>query len=139
MQDAVGVDEPDSGVIYDDMFYGPGETVPFDRFIAPRIEVELGPYRVLGHLHGPTTGDPFASITRRKPMIPITEATVAFNLSGNARMRDVDVVIINRSRASLVQRVVAEPDRLAEFGRLPVDPHAKDLTHEITFDREPES
>jgi 2-oxo-hept-3-ene-1,7-dioate hydratase len=41
MQDAVGVDEPDSGVIYDDMFYGPGDTVPFDRFLAPRIEVEL--------------------------------------------------------------------------------------------------
>ena len=41
MQDAVGVNEPDSGVIYDDMFYGPGDTVPFDRFIAPRIEVEL--------------------------------------------------------------------------------------------------
>jgi len=41
MQDAVGVREPDSGVIYDDMFYGPGDTVPFERFIAPRIEVEL--------------------------------------------------------------------------------------------------
>ena len=27
--------------IYDDMFYWPGDTVPFDRFIAPRIEVEL--------------------------------------------------------------------------------------------------
>jgi 2-oxo-hept-3-ene-1,7-dioate hydratase len=41
MQDAVGIDEPDSGVIYDDMFYEHGDTVPFDRFIAPRIEVEL--------------------------------------------------------------------------------------------------
>jgi len=41
MQDAVGVSEPDSGVIYHDMFYGPGDTVPFDHFIAPRIEVEL--------------------------------------------------------------------------------------------------
>jgi 2-oxo-hept-3-ene-1,7-dioate hydratase len=41
MQDAVGIDEPDSGVIYDDMFYGHGDEIPFDRFIAPRIEVEL--------------------------------------------------------------------------------------------------
>ena len=41
MQDSVGVHEPDSGVIYDDMFYAPGDTIPFDRFIAPRIEVEL--------------------------------------------------------------------------------------------------
>jgi 2-oxo-hept-3-ene-1,7-dioate hydratase len=52
MQDAVGIDEPDSGVIYDDMFYAHGDTVPFDRFIAPRIEVELA--FVLGHdLSGP--------------------------------------------------------------------------------------
>ena len=41
MQDAVGISEPDHGVIYDDMFYGDGDVVPFDRFIAPRIEVEL--------------------------------------------------------------------------------------------------
>ena len=98
-----------------------------------RVEVELGPYRVLGHLHGPTSGDPFAAITRRKPMIPITEATVAFTLNGKARMRDVDVVIINRLRASLVQRVVAEPDKLADFGLAPVDPNAKDLTHELSY------
>ena len=41
MQDAVGIDEPDHGVIYDDMFYAHGDTIPFDRFIAPRLEVEL--------------------------------------------------------------------------------------------------
>lgn len=41
MQDAVGIDEPDHGVIYDDMFFGHGDTIPFDRFIAPRLEVEL--------------------------------------------------------------------------------------------------
>jgi hypothetical protein len=52
-------------------------------------------------------------------------------------MRDVDVVIINRSRASLVQRVAAEEDKLDQFTRtVTVDPHAKDLTHEITFGRE---
>ena len=41
MQDAVGITEPDHGVIYADMFYGHGDTIPFDRFIAPRLEVEL--------------------------------------------------------------------------------------------------
>lgn len=105
-----------------------------------RIEVEVGPYRVLGHLHGPTTGDPFAALTRRKGMIPITESTIAFNLAGRARMRDVDVVIVNRLRASLVQRVVHEPDELDDFGILSVDPHAKDLTHELSAGiREPEA
>jgi hypothetical protein len=99
-----------------------------------RIEVELGPYRVLGHLHGPTTSDPFVAITRRKPMVPITESTIAFNLAGNARMRDVDVVIVNRLRASLVQRVAVEEDKLDQFTRtVTVDPHSKDLTSELSY------
>jgi 2-oxo-hept-3-ene-1,7-dioate hydratase len=52
MQEAVGITEPDHGVIYDDMFYADGDTIPFDRFIAPRLEVELA--FVLGsELRGP--------------------------------------------------------------------------------------
>ena len=110
-----------------------GATAHKIRTRTSRVEVELGPYRVLGHLHGPTSGDPFAAITRRKSMIPITEATVAFTLNGEARMRDIDVIIVNRLRASVVQRVVAEPDKLADFGISSVDPHAKDLTPELSY------
>ncbi len=76
MQDAVGVNEPDSGVIYDDMFYGPGDTVPFDRFIAPRIEVELA--FVLGtraerarlHAGGRARGDVVRDAGDRDPRHP---------------------------------------------------------------------
>lgn len=52
MQDAVGITEPDHGVIYADMFYAHGDTVPFDRFIAPRIEVELA-FVLASDLSGP--------------------------------------------------------------------------------------
>ena len=41
MQLAVGIDEPDSGVLLDDMFFGDGSELPADRFIVPRVEVEL--------------------------------------------------------------------------------------------------
>lgn len=41
MQSAVGIAEPDYGVLFDDMFYGDGCEIPFERFYAPRIEVEL--------------------------------------------------------------------------------------------------
>lgn len=41
MQDALGIDTPDSGVIYDDMLFETGATVPADRFIQPRIEAEI--------------------------------------------------------------------------------------------------
>jgi len=52
MQAASGVNEPDYGVLLDDMFYSDGETLQTGRFIVPRIEVELA--FVLGsRLKGP--------------------------------------------------------------------------------------
>ncbi|HLU78616.1 MAG TPA: 2-oxo-hepta-3-ene-1,7-dioic acid hydratase [Burkholderiaceae bacterium] len=41
MQLASNIDEPDFGVLLDDMFYHDGAAIPTDRFIVPRIEVEL--------------------------------------------------------------------------------------------------
>ncbi len=42
MQSALGIDIPDSGVLFDDMFFESGGTIPADRFIEPRIEAEIG-------------------------------------------------------------------------------------------------
>jgi 2-oxo-hept-3-ene-1,7-dioate hydratase len=52
MQLAVGVTEPDYGVLLDDMFYDDGSEIPTDRFIAPRIEAELA-FRLKSDLSGP--------------------------------------------------------------------------------------
>ena len=41
MQSALAIDEPDSGVLLDDMFFADGGLVPTDRFIATRVEAEL--------------------------------------------------------------------------------------------------
>ena len=41
MQDALGIDTPDSGVLFDDMVFETGATVPAGRFIQPRIEAEI--------------------------------------------------------------------------------------------------
>lgn len=41
MQNAVGIDEPDFGILFEDMFYQDGGVVPFERFFSPRVEVEL--------------------------------------------------------------------------------------------------
>lgn len=40
MQQSSQIDEPDYGTLLDDMFFAPGD-IPFERFIAPRVEVEL--------------------------------------------------------------------------------------------------
>jgi 2-oxo-hept-3-ene-1,7-dioate hydratase len=41
MQSALNIDEPDSGILLDDMFFADGGLVPSDRFIATRMEAEL--------------------------------------------------------------------------------------------------
>lgn len=52
MQVATGITEPDYGVIFDDMVYENGSSIPFDSFSNVRIEVELA--FVLGKpLEGP--------------------------------------------------------------------------------------
>lgn len=52
MQMASQIDEPDYAPLLDDMFFESGTDIPIDRFIAPRVEVELA--FVLGaELRGP--------------------------------------------------------------------------------------
>lgn len=41
MQSALNIDIPDSGVLFDDMLFDDGATVPKGRFIQPRIEAEI--------------------------------------------------------------------------------------------------
>jgi 2-oxo-hept-3-ene-1,7-dioate hydratase len=55
MQRSSGIDEPDYGILLDDMMYADGARIPADRFCVPRIEVELA--FVLGKpLKGPGIG-----------------------------------------------------------------------------------
>ncbi|AUH34232.1 2-oxo-hept-4-ene-1,7-dioate hydratase [Paracoccus tegillarcae] len=41
MQNALNIDIPDSGILFDNMLFEPGSTVPAGRFIQPRIEAEI--------------------------------------------------------------------------------------------------
>lgn len=41
MQISSNIEEPDYGALLDDMFFEEGSTIPTDRFIVPRVEVEL--------------------------------------------------------------------------------------------------
>jgi 2-oxo-hept-3-ene-1,7-dioate hydratase len=52
MQNALGINEPDSGVLLDDMFFSDGGEVPSERFIATRVEAELA-FVIKHRLTGP--------------------------------------------------------------------------------------
>lgn len=55
MQYALNIDIPDSGVLFDDMMFADGDSVPKDRFIQPRIEAEIA-FVMKSPLKGPGIG-----------------------------------------------------------------------------------
>jgi len=76
MQQSSQIDEPDYGTLLDDMFFEPGD-IPADRFIAPRVEVELA--FVLGKpLRGPgiTLFDVLNATEYVTPAVEIIDARI---------------------------------------------------------------
>ena len=61
-----------------------------------RVEVEVGPYRVVGRVHGPPTADPFASALRRAAWVPLTEATVMYHRGADDVSEEVTTLLVNR-------------------------------------------
>lgn len=104
MQQAVGIDEPDYGVLYDDMFYADGAVVSRDRFIAPRIEVELA--FVLGDsLRGPdcTIYDVLRATEYVTPAIEILDARFEMTDPDTGATRTiVDTIADNAADAGIV-------------------------------------
>jgi hypothetical protein len=70
---------------------------------AHRVQAQLGPYNVLGRLHT-TPGD---SVSHRLaspgPMLPLTDATIAYVIGGILEVRDAATILINRDLATWVR------------------------------------
>jgi 2-oxo-hept-3-ene-1,7-dioate hydratase len=77
MQQSSQIDEPDYGVLLDDMFFPEATDIPFERFIVPRLEVELA--FILGRrLEGPgcTIFDVLDAAAWVVPAIEIIDARI---------------------------------------------------------------
>ncbi len=77
MQLSSQIDEPDYSPLMDDMFFASGGDIPIDRFIAPRIEVELA--FILGKpLVGPgvTLFDVLSATDYVSPALEIIDALI---------------------------------------------------------------
>jgi len=88
MQQLLGVDEPDYGVLLDDMIVEDGDEVALDRLLQPRIEAELAFVM---------TGTALASIAGVMPAIEIVDSRVA-----DWRIKLVDTVADNASSGMIV-------------------------------------
>ncbi|HEY2780216.1 MAG TPA: 2-oxo-hepta-3-ene-1,7-dioic acid hydratase [Steroidobacteraceae bacterium] len=117
MQQASQITEPDYAPLMDDMFFASGSDIPFERFIAPRVEVELA--FVLGaHLQGPgvTMSDVLAATDHVTPALEIIDARIEqFDRESKAPRKVFDTIADFAANAGIV------------VGGLPVKPDAVDL------------
>ncbi|HUH53555.1 MAG TPA: fumarylacetoacetate hydrolase family protein [Microbacteriaceae bacterium] len=94
MQQATGIDEPDYGVIFDDMVFDSGAVIEYDRFSNVRIEVEIA-FGLSKPLKGPHVNvfDVLAATSFVVPALEVLNSHVEFegrtivdNISDNAAM-----------------------------------------------------
>lgn len=110
MQEMLGVDEPDFGVLTDEMLVEDGDAIDLGRLVQPRVEAEIA--FVMGQdLTGPgvTTARALIAIAGALPSIEIVDSRVA-----DWKIKLVDTVADNASSGLLVTggrvRPVAELD-----------------------------
>lgn len=104
MQNAVGIAEPDYGVLFADMFYPDASAIPFDRFHAPRIEVELA-FVLKAPLRGPdcTIFDVLNATDYVTPALEILETRMHRVDPETGQIRKVmDTISDNAANAALV-------------------------------------
>lgn len=104
MQMAVGIDEPDHGVLLEDMFFESGSTIPIDRFIAPRLEVELA-FVLNKRLEGPdvTLFDVLDATRYVIPALEIIDSRSYMRDPETGRARKVfDTIADNAANAGIV-------------------------------------
>ena len=117
MQQASQITEPDYAPLMDDMFFAQGSDIPVERFIAPRVEVELA--FVLGRpLRGPgvTLFDVLAATEYVTPAVEIIDARIEqFDRETKAPRKVFDTIADFAANAGIV------------LGGRPVKPDAVDL------------
>jgi 2-oxo-hept-3-ene-1,7-dioate hydratase len=104
MQQASQIDEPDYAPLMDDMFFEQGGDIPFDRFIAPRVEVELA--FVLGKpLKGPHANlfDVLSATEYVTPAVEIIDARIEqFDRETKAMRKVYDTISDFAANAGIV-------------------------------------
>ena len=104
MQQASQITEPDYAPLMDDMFFEAGGDIPFERFIAPRVEVELAFVLGMG-LEGPgvTLFDALRATEFVTPAIEIIDARIEqFDRDSNAPRKVYDTIADFAANAGVV-------------------------------------
>ena len=117
MQRAVNITEPDYGVLLDPMLFHDGQKIPIDRFIEPRVEVEIA-FMLREPLRGPhcTIFDVLNHTDYIMPAVEIIDARIErIDRDGGGTRTVLDTISDNAANAGVV------------LGGRPVRPDAIDM------------
>lgn len=117
MQQSSQIDSPDYGTLMDRMVFAEGGDIPFDRFIVPRVEIELA-FILARRLEGPnvTIFDVLNATDHITPAIEIIDQRCPQVDPETKRMRKVfDTISDNAANAGIL------------LGGRPIRPHDLDL------------
>lgn len=81
------------------------------------LAVKLGPYELRGYVHLAPGADILGAIRRRKPMIPLTDASISYAVRDTPSVRRAGTLIFNRECTDWL-RVI--DDASIEFPELPL-------------------
>lgn len=104
MQQALNITTPDSGVLFDDMQFANGATIPTGRFIQPRVEVELA-FVMKQPLAGQDTSaeDVLAATDYVAPAIEILDTRVLRKDPATGQARVItDTIADNAANAGII-------------------------------------
>jgi 2-oxo-hept-3-ene-1,7-dioate hydratase len=104
MQSALSIDIPDSGVLFEDMFFAEGGLVPAGRFIQPRVEAEIA-FVMKAPLKGPgaTIADVIAATDHVRPALEILDTRIRRVDAATGKARTiVDTIADNAANAGVV-------------------------------------
>ncbi len=103
MRDALKIDIPDSGILYDDMLFESGAGIPGDRFIQPRIEAEIA-FVMAAPLSGAATRDQVIAETQYvAPALEILDTRILRRDPGTGALRKIhDTIADNAANAGIV-------------------------------------
>jgi hypothetical protein len=87
---------------------------PKRRIRTRTIEVvaELGPYEVIGEIHGAPASNPLVMVVRRPPWVPLTKAQISYRRGTELVTDERLTLIINRSLAASLHAVDEDAERL---------------------------
>ena len=104
MQKVAQITEPDYGVLMDEMFYENGDQIPFDKFMTPKVEIEIA-FVLNAPLKGPgvTINDVLRATDHIMPCAEIIDSRLERIDSETGSIRKiVDTIADNAANAGVV-------------------------------------